>query len=220
MRKLVKRLIGPVLKKVHEGYLKRPRRYTYNDISVWVVPGVFPPFLTLSTKILLDFIAPMPLNGKRFLELGCGCGIISIFASKKGAHVTASDINQVALDALNANGVDNNVKLTIVDSDLFQNFKSQQFDCIVINPPYYPKTPKSEAEHAWFCGEDFGYFKKLFAQLPAFMTSDNYIYMILSEDCEINTIRSLAAKNQIVFETVLEKKSAGERNFIFRLTCA
>jgi release factor glutamine methyltransferase len=218
MRKTIKWLLGPIVQKIHAGYLKKPRRYTYNDISVWVEPGVFPPFLTLSTKILLDFIDPMPLEGKRFLELGCGCGIISILAAKKNAAVTAIDINRVALNALEKNSADNNVRLTIIHSDLFRNLKDQKFDYIVINPPYYPKSPRSDADHAWFCGENFGYFRKLFAQLPLFMANDNQVYMILSQDCEIETIKSMAAKNNIVFVLALEQKKVGETNYIFKLS--
>jgi len=217
MRTAVKNIIGPVIQKLHRQWLKKPRRYAYKDISVWVEPGVFPPFLTLSTKILLDFIEPMPLAGKRFLELGCGCGIISVMAARKGAIVTASDINRMALDSLRRNSADNEVELEIVYSDLFAELGGRNFDYIVINPPYYPKTPHSEAEHAWFCGEDFGYFRKMFAQLPNHLTTDNFVYMILSEDCAIKTIQSLAKTSGVAFELALEKTVAGEKNYLFRL---
>jgi len=216
MRTIVKKIVGPLIQKFHRQWLKKPRRYAYKDISVWVQPGVFPPFLTLSTKILLDFLEPMELQGKRFLELGCGCGIISILAARKGAFVTASDINQVALDALCLNSADNQVELEIVYSNLFADLAGN-FDYIVINPPYYPKNPKSVDEQAWFCGDDFGYFKNLFSQLPSYLKTDNFVYMILSEDCAIETVQSLAKTNGISFELALEKTVAGEKNYVFRL---
>lgn len=216
MRAILKRVLNPILKRIQAGYLKKPRRYAYNDITVWVQPSVFPPFITLSTKILLDFIAPLELKGKSFLELGCGCGIISILAAKKGANVTSSDINQVALDALQENAESNAAQLTIKYSDLFEDLQ-QPFDWIIINPPYYPKTPASVTEQAWFCGENFDYFEKLFLQLPQFITAKNEVFMILSEDCNISKIKSIAIDNKIGFKVVLEKKSTGERNFIFRL---
>lgn len=218
MRTVFKKILSPLIQKAHALWLRKPRRYAYHDISVWVQPGVFPPFLTLSTKILLDFVNPMALDGKRFLELGCGCGIISILAAKKGAAVTASDINPIALKSVEENALANNVSLRTVRSDLFHNLEGENFDYILINPPYYPKTPKSDAEHAWFCGENFGYFRKLFVQLPSFMTVDNHVYMILSEDCEIETITSIAAKNNIGFTPVSEQKKVGETNYIFRLS--
>ncbi|WP_163111277.1 methyltransferase, partial [Acinetobacter baumannii] len=70
------------------------------DITIKIHPDVFPPQLTFSTKILLDFVNEMNLDNKTFLELGCGSGIISLLAAKKKALVTASDINQTALDYL------------------------------------------------------------------------------------------------------------------------
>lgn len=203
------------MQKLHKQWLKKPRRYVYKDISVWVEPGVFPPFLTLSTKILLDFLEPMEIKGKTFLELGCGCGVISILAAKKGATVTASDINDTALNALAKNAVANHVPIDIKKSDLFDAI-ADDFDLIVINPPYYPKNPQSIAEQAWFCGEEFEYFEKLFGQLPNYLAGD--VYMILSEDCDIGKIESIAAKNAIGFQTALETKAVGERNFILRLT--
>jgi release factor glutamine methyltransferase len=220
MRTLVKKLLGPLLQKASAFYLKKPRRFSYKGISVIVEPTVFPPFLTFSTKILMDFIAPLELQGKTFLELGCGCGIISIFAAKNGAVVTATDINDTALGALKENAVQNDVGIEILHSDLFANLKGRKFDMIVINPPYYPKNPGTAAESAWFCGENFEYFENLFAQLPDFITAENLVCMILSEDCQIKKIKAIANRNGIAFVTRHETKTAAEKNFIFRLASA
>ena len=95
MRRFIKIIIGPILRKICALYLRKPRKYSYRKISVVVAPTVFPPFITISTKLLLEFIEKLPLNGKTFLELGCGCGIISILAAKKGAFVTATDITRL-----------------------------------------------------------------------------------------------------------------------------
>ncbi len=218
MRSTIKKILDPFIKKIHAFWLKKPRRYSYKNTHVTVVPGVFPPFLTFSTKILLDFVDGIPLKGKTFLELGCGCGIISIVAAKKGAWVTASDINETALEMLRKNAGENYVALEIVYSDLFENLTGKAFDYIFINPPYYPREPKNVAENAWYCGENFDYFEKLFPQLAWFINPGNCVYMILSQDCDLRKIESIAAKSRIHFGLALEKKTAGERNFIFRLT--
>ncbi len=217
MRSLLKRIASPFLKKASAIYLSRPRKYTYKSISVWVEPTVFPPFITFSTKLLLQFIEPLSLKEKKVLELGCGCGIISILAAKKGAQVTASDINSTALKALEKNAAKNTVLIDVVLSDLFENLNGQSFDFIIINPPYYPRNPVSIAENAWFCGENFEYFEKLFSQLPTFITVQNKIYMILSEDCDLQKIKAIALKNEITFELLLEKKVVAEKNYIYQL---
>lgn len=217
MKTLIKRIISPFLKKASAVYLSKPRKYTYKETVVWVEPTVFPPFITFSTKFLLEFLETLSLKEKKVLELGCGCGIISILAAKKEAIVTATDINTTALESLEKNALNNAVSIDIIHSDLFENIQNKTFDFIVINPPYYPKNPNTVAEKAWFCGENFDYFENLFFQLSNFITSENSIFMILSEDCELEKIKAIALKNEIAFELLLEKKNIAEKNYIFSL---
>lgn len=218
MRKFLKKITHPFFKLGLKLYYFKPRTFCYDGICIKVHPDVFPPHLTLSTTVLLDFIKEKELTNKTFLELGCGSGIISLFATKKGAKVTATDINTAALEFLSENAKKNHLQLEIIESDLFQSLTSRTFDCIVINPPYYPKQPKNTKEQAWFCGENFEYFEALFPQLKSQLVSSNETFMILSEDCELEKIKAIASKSDIAFNLVLEKKVVGEKNYIFILT--
>ena len=217
MRKFIKKITHPFLKLGLRLYYWKPRTFCYNNICIKVHPDVFPPQLTFSTKILLDFVGDLNLKNKSLLELGCGSGIISLLAAKKEANVTASDINQTALAFLETNASKNNLIVKTVLSDLFQNIENPAFDFIIINPPYYPKKPKNVKEQAWFCGEKFEYFDKLFLQLPCNLSSETNCFMILSQDCEIEKIKAIALKNTLAFELVLEKKELVETNYIFRI---
>ena len=216
MRAFLKKILLPFLKLGLRLYYWKPRTFCYDNICIKVHSEVFPPHLTFSTNILLAFVKKMDLQNKTFLELGCGSGILSLLAAKKGANVTASDVNQIALDFLETNASENNLRLKIIYSDLFENLKNQTFDYIVINPPYYPKTPKNIKEHAWFCGENFDYFERLFIQLPDYLATGN-CYMILSQDCEIEKIKAIALRNTLAFELVFEKKELVETNYIFKI---
>ena len=77
--------------------------------------------------------------------------------------------------------------------------------------------PNSVAENAWFCGENFEFFEKLFQEIPTYITQENEIYMILSEDCELEKIQMIALHNKITFDLITKKKIALECNFIFLL---
>jgi len=217
LRKIIKKITKPFLKAGLDFYYRKPRKYSYQNIAVMVHPEVFPPHLTLSTKIILDFISELDLQNKTFLELGCGSGIISLLASKKGAVVTASDINKTALEYLKNASEKNNLEVTPIYSNLFENLQEKHFDFIIINPPYYPKTPKNTKEQAWFCGEEFQYFKNLFQQLPKFLSEENMTYMILSEDCNIKKITHFASENNTRLETAFKIKKRGELNTIFAI---
>jgi release factor glutamine methyltransferase len=215
MLKKLKKIIFPIAKLAFDTYHLKQRNYTYEGIEVKISAEVFPPHFTISTKILLEHIKPLEIANKAFLELGCGSGIISLFAASKGANVTASDINQIAIDELKEASSKNEIPANVVYSDLFDNLSDASFDYIIINPPYYPKAPKSDKERAWFCGENFEYFEKLFSQLPTHIAPNTW--MILSEDCEIEHIKSLASKNGLSFELILQKSVVKEKNYIFSI---
>lgn len=217
MRAFIKKITHPFFKFGLNWYYSKPRKYTYNDCFVTVHPDVFPPQLTISTKLLLDFIHTENLKNKSFLELGCGSGIISICAAKKGAVVTATDINKTALAFLEKSASENNVKIAVLESNLFEKLENKSFDYIIINPPYYPKKANSIKEKAWFCGANFEYFEALFVQLPNYIIPKNKVYMILSQDCELQKIMNIALKNEVGFELILEQKVFLEKNYIFKL---
>ncbi|MFT6209537.1 MAG: release factor glutamine methyltransferase [Bacteroidia bacterium] len=217
LRQFLKRIVYPILKPFSTWYFSKPRNYSYNGLKVRVNPGVFFPHLTISTKVFLQSLDEQKLDELSVLELGAGCGIMSFRCAQLGANVTASDISLAAIENLEHNQKKLGLDVQIVHSDLFDSI-TEQFDLILINPPYYPKNPTTEAEKAWFCGEDFQYFKKLSKQLNEHLTQDGFALMILSEDCQIDTIEGLFEKSQIKMEEVWAVNKFGEQNFIFKLT--
>lgn len=209
--------ISPILKIWADWYFSKPRNYSYKNIDIKIFPTVFFPHFTISTKLLIDFLESKTLASKTFLELGCGTGIISVFAAKKNAMVTASDINSEAIKNALFNAKLNDVKIEAIESDLFQKMEGSVFDLIVINPPYYPKNPKNMAENAWFCGENFEYFNQLFLQLDKHIHSKSEVYMILSIDCEIKKIEAIAFEQNFQLSEIQRIKVNGELNFIFEI---
>ena len=191
--------------------------YRYGNIRLEIPPQVFHPGFFFSTGLLLRYILTLPLQGKRFLELGAGSGLISIQAAKKEAIVTATDINPIAIECLRRNCEQNNVKTEIILSDLFADIPEQSFDIIAINPPYYKKQPQTMAEHAWYCGEKGQYFEQLFATLGKYMHKDSIVLMVLSEDCDIPMISELASCYNFSMQKKLTKSSAWEHLYIYQI---
>ena len=218
MRVLLKRIIFPLLHPLFRRYFSKTRWYRYKDLRVQVFPGVFTPYLTFSTRFLLQFSAGLDLAGKSFLELGSGCGIIAIQAARKGATATAVDINPVAVKNTAHNALLNKVPVKSLQSDLFAALKEERFDCVMINPPYYPRDPQNDEEKAWYCGAQFQYFDNLFRELPHHFLPGGAAYMILSEDCEIGRITSIAKNYGVSMKEIARKRGWWETNYIFRTT--
>lgn len=216
IRKKILSIIHPLLKWMADFYLSKPRSYSYKGLKVKIMPSVFHPGLFFSTKLFVEFLETINLKGQRVLELGAGSGLISLFCARNQAIVTASDINPVAIEGIKENAQSNDEKVKIVHSDLFDNLSISDFDIVLINPPYYPKRPESVEEQAWFCGAEFEYFKRLFSQLSSASTT-LYTYMILSQDCDINTIMSIAKNYGLDHQLVFSKKVKLEDNFIYKI---
>lgn len=217
LRAIIKRLVHPILLKWYEHKNQRTRIYKHRGLEISILPEVFHPAYFLSTTILLDFILTKEVKSKKILELGAGSGFISFYLAKNSdVFVTASDINPNAIEGLKINREKLQLDIEIVHSNLFENIDLTTFDFILINPPYYPKTPDSMRFAAFYCGEDFDYFKRLFESLTQKNKSTS-IYMILSEDCEIDHISSLAEANNLTMIEEFRTKKMTEMNYIFKI---
>ncbi|WP_369816515.1 methyltransferase [Agromyces sp. Root81] len=79
----------------------------------------------------------LPTTAKRVLDLGTGCGIQAMHASRFAEHIVATDISERALEIarlnLALNGIDG-VELRL--GSLFEPVAGERFDRIVSNPPF------------------------------------------------------------------------------------
>lgn len=92
------------------------------------------------------------------VDVGVGCGILSIVAAKKAKEVYSVDINPYAVHCARRNARFNGVasKIFFVQGDLFSSFaKGIKFDLILFNAPYLPsgKYESSLLERSWAGGK-------------------------------------------------------------------
>ena len=217
MNEIFKYIVSRTYKPLLLRYLSGTRSYSYKNLVLKIPAEVFHPAFFSSTRILLKYIERIPVINKSFLELGAGSGLISMIASKRGAYVTASDINSTAIDYLYRNADHNEASINIIHSDLFDEIPVQEFDIIAINPPYYKRKPVSQIDHAWFCGENGEYFSRLFQDLPDYINEASLVLMVLCEGCDIPMIRDFAAANGFQMKCVHMKRNMVEMNFIYKI---
>jgi release factor glutamine methyltransferase len=217
MKKALQYIIHPFYKRYHFWYHRKPRKYSYKKVYTRVQPGVFSPKHTVSTKVFLDFIGSLTLPHQRVLELGCGSGIIALQAAYMGAITWASDINEVAIESLQKVSKEQGLKVHAVVSDLFNALPSEPFDFIFINPPYYPQQPQNVSDQAWFCGAHFEYFKALFPELQKQVQGGAQVFMILSDQCALDTLKEIADQSNLHMQVVYERQLTFERNFVFQI---
>lgn len=198
-------------------FLKKPRKFTWKGSTVRVVPGVFHPGFFFSTKQLLNYLETVELDGKQFLEVGSGSGIVSIASAKRGANVTAVDISLQAVTCTSDNARRNKKEIIVLRSDLFENVPQGKFDIIAVNPPYYKKDPVAPEDHAWDAGKDLDYFTRFFQQSKAFVHPQSRIIMVLSDECDLEEIRRIAEKANWKFEFAEEKTNLFGAGYIINI---
>jgi release factor glutamine methyltransferase len=217
MKTAIKYIVGTTWQPLLKKYLAKTRSYSYQNVRLQIPASVFHPGFFFSTHLLLDQIKKFPLENKKLLEPGAGSGLISIYAAQRGATVTATDINPIAVKFLYHNCEANHVRLSVVESDLFHRVRPQPFDIIAINPPYYKKQPQSFDDYAWYCGENGEYFEQLFAGLKDYMHSATMVLMVLCDGCDIEMVARLADENGYGMQPIYTRKNMLETNFIYRI---
>jgi release factor glutamine methyltransferase len=86
---------------------------------------------------MIDAIAPLQLNGRKVLDIGTGSGILGLYCAMRGAQVTASDVDELALEQVARNAEALGLQINLRLSDLFSDIP-ERFNLILFNPPYLP----------------------------------------------------------------------------------
>ncbi len=118
--------------------------YTYDSLKYSIHPNVYKP---AEDTFLLARILEQGQTPGNTLEIGTGCGLLSLIAAKKKSNVIATDINPFAVTTAQMNARNNflDASIEVIRCDLAAALPRRQlFDHIIFNPPYLPVDEKGK----------------------------------------------------------------------------
>jgi methylase of polypeptide subunit release factors len=128
-------------------------RFNIDGLTIDAPAGVYHPTPSSSSELFLRNLKAMDKNRfGRVLEIGAGCGAISLYlAAHWKAEVVASDISLDAIESIRKNAATNGLSIKTVNSDLFEKIDEKDFDLIIFNAPLIDKEPENNVERYSLC---------------------------------------------------------------------
>lgn len=133
--------------------------------------------ITASSAALADFTIRGPC--RRVLDLGTGCGVQALLATRHSSEVVATDCNPraVALARFNAR-LNNCTGICFLEGDAFAPVRGRRFDRILVNPPF---AVSPWQRYLYRDGAEPGdaFCRRLVSEAPAFLEEGGYLQMTL-----------------------------------------
>lgn len=134
-------------------------------------------FPNQTTRILHQSSIRQP--SRSTLDLGAGCGVLSVLAAPYSVRVAATDLNPraAAFTRFNArlNGVEN---IECYSGDTFEPVREQMFDRILANPPFFI-TPSSAQLYCENPMDLDGYCRRVVREASGHLNEGGYLQMTL-----------------------------------------
>jgi methylase of polypeptide subunit release factors len=116
----------------------------------------------------------------RTLDVGTGCGVQALHASRHSAEVVATDLSARALRLAAMTADLSDVRLDLRQGDLLQPVGGETFDLVVCNPPFVVGAPAGDARHTYRdAGHDLdGVGARLAREAPALLRPGGTFQML------------------------------------------
>ena len=137
------------------------------------------------------------------LDMGCGCGVLSLLAAKVFAdhdfRVTATDVlpEAIATTKINVQRFIDMNRLTACSTiettdggDLFEPVDDRRFDLIIFNAPWVVSQPRSRAEMA-ICDEDQNTVRRFLDECPQHLEQNGRIVLGYSDHSGTRALENL-----------------------------
>ncbi|MDF1557369.1 MAG: class I SAM-dependent methyltransferase [ANME-2 cluster archaeon] len=185
---------------------------TYRDRTVQLLPNIYEP--AEDSFLLVDALLENIRPGSHVLEVGCGSGIVSVFALERCVSVVATDINPHAVRCARLNGIH------AVRTDLFAGIKGT-FDMVVFNPPYLP-TSEDERVGGWddlmldggMSGRDI--ISRFVEEVGTHLKTNGQVLLLISSLTGINEVTSLMQDAGMSVEQVAESRHFFEKLVVLK----
>jgi len=156
------------------------------------------------------------------LEIGCGCGIVSLTAARTARSVLGTDVNPDAVACASANAEKNGIgNAEFVLGDMFSRTGSRKFDAVLFNPPYLP-TGESERlrghlNRAFDGGKDGrAVLDRFLAQFGAHLKPGGSLFLVQSSLNGPEKTRAVLEAAGYSVETAGEKAFFFEKLYVLR----
>lgn len=158
------------------------------------------------------------MKGKRFLEIGCGSGLVSLFAGLRGAkQVTAVDINKAAVTNTKANFKKYKLKnAKALHSNLFSKVQGK-FDVIVFNLPYHGSRPRNILEKG-VADEGYKTMRRFFKTAGKYLEKGGEMHIGFSTSGDTKLLRQVYKDNGFLLKKLYSEFKKGYNCQIYVLT--
>lgn len=202
----------------------QPRMVEIKGLKMVCCPHVYPSDKFRTTNFLLDSIHPF-LKGSRVCDMGCGPGIVGLYAASQGAKkVVQVDINHFAVKNAEQNKEYHRIpdeKISIYLSNCFDSVPYQKFDTIIFNLPFHsdPIEINNPLQHAFF-DPCFQAVKKFLDQALEFsLKRDTRIFLAFSNKGDTKALEKLfedSAFNWKLWKTTNQDQEFDNRIYLLR----
>jgi release factor glutamine methyltransferase len=163
--------------------------------------------------LMLEALAELNLRGSKVLDMGTGSGILAAYCARRGAEVTASDVDIAAIQRLARVADMLGVRVKLIACDLFSKI-ADQFDIIMFNPPYLP----SHAMHDRTVDggkQGRSIINRFLNQVSRHLVQDGFAVLLVSSLNHPERLRERYA--HLSFKTLRQRSSFFERLYVLQV---